>query len=143
MAMWTASNGASSHTPDMRRLLLIFSAWKLLLFIGAVFSPGPGYDTSTQLLLPSASESDLFPIRLLANVLPKFVRWDALYFVNSAHRGYLYEQEWAFHGSGFTTPVGGVAKGAHLDQVLHTQAKSFQCFLLSFLLSMQRQLLAY
>lgn len=108
--MWSANNGASPLA-DIRSLLLVYAGWKSLLFIGIAFSPGPGYDTSTQILLPSVSASDPLPIRVISHVLTRLVRWDALYFVKVANRGYLYEQEWAW-GSGFTTLVGDVAKGA-------------------------------
>lgn len=63
-----------------------FSAWKLLLLIVAWSAPGEGYDTSTS-LLPHFN---------------KLVRWDAIYYVQTAHRGHVFEQEWAF-GIGLST----------------------------------------
>ncbi|KAF2089459.1 glycosyltransferase family 76 protein [Saccharata proteae CBS 121410] len=70
-------------------LLLISALWKGLLLILAFLSPGPGYDTSTTLIL----DSDASAITRLA---AKLTRWDAIYFVNTAERGHVYEQEWAF-----------------------------------------------
>lgn len=59
-----------------------FTVWKLLILLIARLAPGPGYDTSTT-LLPSTN---------------KLVRWDAIYFVEIARRGHIFEQEWAFNG---------------------------------------------
>jgi phosphatidylinositol glycan class V len=90
-------------------LSLIFLAWKALLFLIAVTSPGLGYDTSTSLLQPEVK-----------GWIAKFVRWDAIFFVAIAQRGYLFEQEWAF-GWGWTRalnfcgtllrPLGLIEKG--------------------------------
>ena len=81
-----------------RRLVQVFFAWKAVLFLVAVLSPGPGYDTSalialnpSQLRHAEANKLSIFD-RLSLNLL----RWDALYFTKSAQRGYLFEQEWAF-----------------------------------------------
>ncbi|KAI1977423.1 ER membrane glycoprotein subunit of the GPI transamidase complex-like protein [Ophidiomyces ophidiicola] len=71
-----------------------FAAWKLLVLVLVLAGPGPGYDTSTTILSPIPSSG-------LSAKLLNFVRWDSLYFVNIAQRGYLYEQEWAF-GYGYT-----------------------------------------
>lgn len=49
----------------------------------------------------------------VSRILLRLVRWDSVYFVNIAHRGYLYEQEWAF-GRGFMFLTGQLAKGAFL-----------------------------
>lgn len=86
------------HQGQARLLVSIFIAWKLFLVSLAVLCPGPGYDTSALILLSdngnrelqfqSFSLSDRFTLNLL--------RWDALYFVKAAERGYVYEQEWAF-----------------------------------------------
>ncbi|CRG84749.1 phosphatidylinositol glycan, class V [Talaromyces islandicus] len=70
----------------IRSLAVLFVVWKALLFLVVAYCPGPGYDTSTT-LLTETDES--------ARIL-KFVRWDAIYFVRTAERGYLFEQEWAF-----------------------------------------------
>lgn len=80
-------------------LILLFIVWKALLLLIACTSPHPGYDTSTTLLAHSmARQSGGEPaghsaLQTLANQL---TRWDAIYFTNIAHRGALFEQEWAF-----------------------------------------------
>lgn len=84
-----------TSAPFRRRLLAVFCVWKLFLFFVAAVSPGPGYDSSTDILFrqshlpPSASP-------LVQHLLTRLSRWDAIYFTTSASRGHLYEQEWAF-----------------------------------------------
>ena len=88
----------------IQTLILSFVAWKLLILIVATCSLGQGYDTSTQLGLASHSGHGQlpWPLELLIN---KLVRWDAIYIIKIADRGYrLYEQEW-FTGWGFTELV--------------------------------------
>ena len=93
-------------------LCLAFAVWKLLLFSIAIFSPGPGYDTSTTLLnhgghgTQSALGSHPW--------LQKLVRWDAIYFTAIAQRGYMWEQEWAF-GWGYTKLISAVVQGILLN----------------------------
>ncbi|KAI4723498.1 mannosyltransferase [Aureobasidium sp. EXF-10727] len=106
-------SGSSLMLADLRTLACLFCAWKLLLLCIAYASPGPGYDTSTTLLLaraqPSVTENTLledFAKRLVS----KLVRWDALYFVSVAQRGYLFEQEWAW-GWGYTKFLSLISKG--------------------------------
>ncbi|PGH08492.1 hypothetical protein AJ79_05981 [Helicocarpus griseus UAMH5409] len=97
-------------------LSVLFVLWKLLLLLVIVTSPGPGYDTSTTLLplttgknatgtlLGDGANGSLkkwWSSPLMPESLLKLVRWDAIYFVNIARRGYLFEQEWAF-GYGYT-----------------------------------------
>jgi Mannosyltransferase (PIG-V) len=84
-------------------LTIIFLSWKTLLFVAALASPGPGYDTSTTLqLLPSSPfQSELTNISNIP-LISKFVRWDAIYYIQVAQRGHLHEQEWAF-GQGVST----------------------------------------
>jgi phosphatidylinositol glycan class V len=87
-----------NHGRLARQLIPIFIAWKTTLLLLAVLAPGPGYDTSSLILLNSSTDrhvevqSPSVVDRLTLNTF----RWDALYFVKSAQRGYVYEQEWAF-----------------------------------------------
>jgi len=89
-----------SQEHPIRTLVFAFVAWKGLLLLIAVCSPGPGYDTSTTLSLSSPDNGDELPATL-RYVIHKLTRWDAIYFVKASNRGYLFEQEWAF-GWGFT-----------------------------------------
>jgi GPI mannosyltransferase 2 len=84
-------------------LTLLFWAWKSLLFVIIVNSPGPGYDTSTTLLPSQRSDalSALSQHPHFSSAFLKFVRWDSIYFIQIVERGYLFEQEWAF-GFGYT-----------------------------------------
>ncbi|KAL5353485.1 ER membrane glycoprotein subunit of the GPI transamidase complex-like protein [Pseudogymnoascus australis] len=76
-------------------LLYLFIAYKSLLLLIALCSPGPGYDTSASLLtLPAQDGSSLTAFFELLS--EKLTSWDAIYFTTVARRGYLYEQEWAF-----------------------------------------------
>ena len=95
----------------VRRLTIYFIGWKLLLLLIIAASPGPGYDTSTTLLGPewtSTKESGIGSLdyahhgsresisAVLSLVRRNLVRWDSIYFLSTAQRGYLFEQEWAF-----------------------------------------------
>ena len=84
----------------IQNLVILSLAWKLFMLLVAASSPGLGYDTSTSLLSPSANPDRQLP-NLLQHILGKLVRWDAIYYVKTAGRGYVFEQEWAF-GWGFT-----------------------------------------
>lgn len=92
-------------------LALAFAAWKTFLLLVALLSPGVGYDTSTDLLFSGSLQSQA-PQRagwslgwtFAHHVASKLTRWDAIYFVTIAKRGYLYEQEWAF-GWGYSSLV--------------------------------------
>lgn len=84
----------------VRSLATLFVVWKTLLFFVVANCPGPGYDTSTTLLTETAESA-----RIL-----KFVRWDAIYFVRTAERGYLFEQEWAFSW-GYTRVLKALTSG--------------------------------
>ncbi|KAK5113293.1 hypothetical protein LTR85_010910 [Meristemomyces frigidus] len=83
---------------SVSRAVRIFAAWKLLLLIVAVASPGPGYDTSTSILFDQyrSTNSDSWLARAIEYVVLRLTRWDAFYFATSSERGHLYEQEWAF-----------------------------------------------
>lgn len=95
-------------------LVLSFIAWKMVLLCIALTSPGPGYDTSTELLhpylnlAPEGSGSTWKP----ASRLRSFLRWDAIFYTQLARRGYLWEQEWAF-GWGFTNLMAVTSRGDH------------------------------
>jgi GPI mannosyltransferase 2 len=93
----------------IRSLVVLFAAWKLLLLLIAVLSPGSGYDTSASLFSPSAAEGRQLPPPI-QYILGKLTRWDAIYFVKVANRGYVFEQEWAF-GWGFTSLISLCAAG--------------------------------
>ena len=90
-------------------LVLLFLAWKVFLLGIALATPGPDYDTSTQLLLhgyglqtrnvSSSAEAATWPV--VSRLVTKLTRWDAIYFMSIGSRGHLYEQEWAF-GWGWT-----------------------------------------
>ena len=84
----------------IRSLILLWVGWKALLLLIATCSPGPGYDTSASLIIPSHTGARRLP-SVLHHIVSKLMRWDALYFVQASYRGYVFEQEWAF-GWGFT-----------------------------------------
>lgn len=115
------------HNPTrapVSSLIILFVAWKVLLLAIAFCSPGPGYDSSTQILFRIASNLPLPESGLTTNTTPpasasltqKLVRWDSIYFVPLTARGYTYEQEWAF-GWGFTTLVAFVSKCEFFSKV--------------------------
>ncbi|RYP50853.1 hypothetical protein DL768_003688 [Monosporascus sp. mg162] len=79
----------------VQSLVVTFASWKaLLLAIVIGSSVGPAYDTSSTLISPVISS----PNESAFGVATKLTRWDAIYFVQAARRGYLFEQEWAFSG---------------------------------------------
>ncbi|KAK5653361.1 hypothetical protein OQA88_9053 [Cercophora sp. LCS_1] len=101
-----------------RTLIATFIAWKSLLLaisIGACI--GAAYDTSGSLVVlgvdaDSARDSNRHasePSSLVGTLLTRFASWDAVYFVSAAHRGYLFEQEWAF-GSGLPMTIRSIIK---------------------------------
>ena len=91
---------ARSQAPNSRlsQLSIPFLAWKLLLLVVAATSPGPGYDTSTEILFyqydstPPAS----WWAGAITHVVLRLTRWDGIYFATLAERGHVNEQEWAF-----------------------------------------------
>ncbi|GKT77535.1 GPI mannosyltransferase 2 [Colletotrichum tofieldiae] len=95
------------HASHPRQTLITaFVAWKALLLAIALGSAvAPSYDTSTTLML-QRNESDV-------SIVTRLTRWDALYFTQSARRGYVFEQEWAFN-AGLPVIVSGLVKVARL-----------------------------
>ncbi|KAI6371121.1 hypothetical protein MCOR25_004055 [Pyricularia grisea] len=73
-------------------IVRLFALWKGALLLVAAGSAlvGPAYDTSASLLLAPASNSSS------SMFLARLTSWDAIYFVQQAQRGYVFEQEWAF-----------------------------------------------
>ena len=77
-------------------LTIAFWLWKVLVFITIVACPAPGYDTSTT-LVPYVETSAVFDSDAKSLSWPlSFARWDAIYFLHIAEKGYVFEQEWAF-----------------------------------------------
>jgi GPI mannosyltransferase 2 len=113
---------SSPHWHDLRRLLVLFCIWKFVLFSIVASSPGPGYDTSSTLLAyaasPAISAAKVQDVATDSHRILNFVRWDAIYFLQIAQRGYLFEQEWAF-GPGFPTLVGWL-HGGMSDQLKYS-----------------------
>ncbi|KAF2812688.1 mannosyltransferase [Mytilinidion resinicola] len=100
MSTWNPYARPLEH--PLKSLALLFLLWKALLLVVAVASPGPGYDTSTVILQRAGAvgagekhASSIFHV-LGERLALKLTRWDAIYFVKSAERGYLNEQDWAF-----------------------------------------------
>ncbi len=95
-----------------RSLAAVFVAWKAALLAIAVLAScaGPAYDTSADLLEAAGAGVDAYWPRAPGHAIPsggvvsRLSSWDAIYFVQVARRGYLYEQEWAF-GAGLPTAV--------------------------------------
>merc|ERR1711939_997164 len=98
MQSWTRPQDS-----PIRSLVAVFVAWKTLLLLLAVCSPGLGYDPSTSLFYTESEQGIQLPL-VLRYVVGKLTRWDGIYFVKSSRRGYLFEQEWAF-GWGFTRVI--------------------------------------
>ncbi|PYH93000.1 DUF409 domain protein [Aspergillus ellipticus CBS 707.79] len=91
------------HQP-IRALTVAFCLWKALVYLVIISCPGLGYDTSTAHLYQPTGRSDVISGDIKYAHLPiplKFVRWDSIYFVHVAEKGYVFEQEWAF-GYGYT-----------------------------------------
>ncbi|OJJ73554.1 hypothetical protein ASPBRDRAFT_194492 [Aspergillus brasiliensis CBS 101740] len=92
---WLTRN--SFHHP-YRSLFSVFLLWKASLLLLAILTPGPGYDTSTT-LFPwhrDTSEREGVIPSTLRRISTKLSRWDSIYFTESARRGHIFEQEWAF-----------------------------------------------
>ena len=90
----------SSATERRSILVKAFLAWKaLILSLVLVTTFVPSYDTSTSLALNLPADhtpNSPLPSSLGDALASRLTRWDAIYFTSIAHRGYLFEQEWAF-----------------------------------------------
>ncbi|TPX10140.1 uncharacterized protein E0L32_001337 [Thyridium curvatum] len=93
-------------THPLTDLTGLFVAWKaFLLAIAAGTSVGPRYDTSGSLLDLGRHGAPALPL-----LVQRLMSWDAFYFVQTARRGYLFEQEWAF-GTGLPILINSIQKG--------------------------------
>ncbi|OCL02726.1 glycosyltransferase family 76 protein [Glonium stellatum] len=100
MSAWKPFSQPSND--PIKSLVIIFVLWKFVLVLLAIASPVPGYDTSTLILIRGHDlnlsrrtfYSEFHTIRERLSL--SLVRWDAIYFVKTAERGYVNEQEWAF-----------------------------------------------
>lgn len=100
---------------SITRLISYYWIWKALLLTMAAVSPGPGYDTSTQVLFDRyPSYSDAWLAEAARWLAAKLTRWDAIYFTNTAARGLVFEQEWAFSPV-FSKVTSVLARGALLE----------------------------
>ncbi|EMC98360.1 glycosyltransferase family 76 protein [Baudoinia panamericana UAMH 10762] len=83
---------------SIQRLLRIFAAWKAVLLIVALLSPGVGYDTSTRILFDQHAKNHhlSWVSSAIEYIVLRLTRWDAIYFASNASRGYVREQDWAF-----------------------------------------------
>lgn len=96
---------ASPDVRPYRTLATVFVAWKaFLLLIAAGSQVGPTYDTSSSLLTASTSGGHV------PDLVTRLSSWDAIFFIKSAERGYLFEQEWAF-GSALPTCIALLIRG--------------------------------
>lgn len=93
----SSSKAAKFDDSGKGALLKYFLIWKALLIAAACASPGPGYDTSTQILFeqyePPASSSYG---RAIEYIVLRLTRWDGIYFASNSARGHVNEQNWAF-----------------------------------------------
>lgn len=95
---------AVQHAHPYRTLTAVFVAWKaVLLAVAAGSQVGPTYDTSSSLLAPDDGAAG-------PGLVTRLTSWDAIYFVRSAQRGYVFEQEWAF-GSALPNCISLISRG--------------------------------
>lgn len=116
-----------------RTLIAAFVAWKALLFVIAIAACiGSAYDTSGALAVLGVDSDSLSvqaldaskPSGVVGTLLTRFASWDAVYYVSVAHRGYQFEQEWAF-GAGLPMAIRGIIKGIYLHLHLHISNPEF------------------
>lgn len=88
----------------LQSLIAVFAAWKgFLLAIALGTTVSQDYDTSTSLFFEHAYGSSANASALAT----RLTRWDALYFMQAARHGYVYEQQWAF-GAALPLSVRGI-----------------------------------
>lgn len=102
--------GSQASSRPWITLTALFCAWKVLLLVVAAAAPGPGYDTSTQILLWGANRTNHDRLSLFQSVVAKLTRWDAVYFASGAKDGNVFEQDWAFSWA-LKIVVGFLVKG--------------------------------
>ncbi|EED24390.1 DUF409 domain protein [Talaromyces stipitatus ATCC 10500] len=117
----------------VRSLLVLFLAWKAILFPIIANCPGLGYDTSTNLLASAVAPSlpTWFSVQASSSGIWNFVRWDAIYFVRVAERGYLYEQEWAW-GYGYTRLLSFLSSGISFNSMMPFNLTNFTSSKIAF-----------
>ncbi|KAJ5544937.1 hypothetical protein N7535_006676 [Penicillium sp. DV-2018c] len=98
----------------IRSLTLAFWTWKILLYIVVTACPGLGYDTSTSLISYAANPTTVASESESLSGSLRFTRWDSIYYVDIAEKGYLFEQEWAF-GWGYTKLLSLFVSGIRLS----------------------------
>ena len=78
-------------------LVRYFFIWKILLLVVACASPGPGYDTSTEVLFDQLKQPTTSTFgQVIEHVVLRLTRWDGIYFASNSARGHTNEQNWAF-----------------------------------------------
>ncbi|KAK3384403.1 glycosyltransferase family 76 protein [Lasiosphaeria ovina] len=100
-------------------LIAVFVFWKIFLFAIAAGSyvVGDAYDTSGSLALlgtgsgPNLGKNStgIHSLTLAGRLTARLTSWDAIYFVSVAHRGYRFEQEWAF-GTGLPLTIRAIVQ---------------------------------
>ncbi|KAI9138277.1 GPI mannosyltransferase 2 [Paraphysoderma sedebokerense] len=94
----------SAHKNGLPSILSLFVLSRFSIFILIQFITNylsiPAFDSSANTLLSLSNGSENFTVsnveQQLSKVISPFVRWDSVYFLKIAERGYLYEQEFAF-----------------------------------------------
>ncbi|RFU80259.1 gpi mannosyltransferase 2 [Trichoderma arundinaceum] len=107
-----------SESQPLRSLLAIFAAWKaFLLAIALGTAVSDDYDTSTSLFFEHVYGSGV----KASPIATKLTRWDSLYFMQTAHDGYIYEQQWAF-GAALPLAVRGILQPFKMLQLVGNAA---------------------
>ena len=93
----TSAKATDFDTLGVKTLLKYFLIWKILLLAIACASPGPGYDTSTEILFAQGEQPVAsFAVRAVEHLALRLTRWDGIYFVSNSAYGHVNEQNWAF-----------------------------------------------